>query len=73
MFFFFIYSETNRPDIGLIIELWTKGLIWDTLLGLAWVPLNRIKDSNEVSSMVMFVTISFLVSHHASYSKINLA
>ncbi|XP_072038365.1 protein unc-13 homolog B-like [Amphiura filiformis] len=24
--------ETNRPDGGLIIELWTKGLIWDTLL-----------------------------------------
>ncbi|XP_077989232.1 protein unc-13 homolog B-like isoform X2 [Glandiceps talaboti] len=39
--------ETNRLDSGLIVELWTKGLIWDTLLGTAWLPLMNIKRSNE--------------------------
>ncbi|XP_071964537.1 protein unc-13 homolog B-like isoform X3 [Antedon mediterranea] len=39
--------ETNQLDHGLIIELWTKGLIWDTLLGTAWVPLINIRQSNK--------------------------
>ncbi|XP_042894780.1 protein unc-13 homolog B isoform X2 [Parasteatoda tepidariorum] len=40
--------ETNRMDIGLIIEVWNKGMVWDKLLGLQWLPLTRVKYSNEV-------------------------
>ncbi|GIY71958.1 hypothetical protein CDAR_47931 [Caerostris darwini] len=40
--------ETNRMDIGLIIEVWNKGMLWDKLLGLQWMPLTRIKYTNEM-------------------------
>ncbi|XP_022086995.1 protein unc-13 homolog B-like isoform X2 [Acanthaster planci] len=39
--------ETNRLDSGLVVELWTKGLIWDTLLGTSWIPLCSIEHSNQ--------------------------
>ncbi|XP_071844259.1 protein unc-13 homolog B-like isoform X5 [Apostichopus japonicus] len=39
--------ETDQLDGGLVVELWTKGLIWDTLLGTAWIPLLNIKQSSE--------------------------
>ena len=46
--FCFVCSETNQLNVGLVVELWTKGLIWDTLLGTALVPLRGIKQSSEV-------------------------
>ncbi|XP_055054595.2 uncharacterized protein [Misgurnus anguillicaudatus] len=39
--------EINRLDLGLVVEVWTKGLIWDTLIGTAWIPLNTICQSDE--------------------------
>lgn len=42
-------SEINRLDLGLVVEVWSKGLIWDTLIGTAWIPLNTIRQSDEVS------------------------
>lgn len=42
-------SEINRLDLGLVVEVWNKGLIWDTLIGTAWIPLNTICQSDEVS------------------------
>lgn len=47
-FFFFSYSEINRLDLGLIVEVWNKGLIWDTMVGTAWIPLKSIRQSEEV-------------------------
>lgn len=41
-------SEINRLDLGLIVEVWNKGLIWDTMVGTAWIPLKRIRQSEEV-------------------------
>ncbi|TNN78953.1 Protein unc-13 A [Liparis tanakae] len=40
--------EINRLDLGLIVEVWNKGLIWDTIMGMAWIPLNSIQQSEEV-------------------------
>ncbi|GAA6073024.1 protein unc-13 homolog B isoform X1, partial [Tachysurus ichikawai] len=40
--------EINRLDLGLIVEVWNKGLIWDTMLGTAWIPLKSIRHSEEV-------------------------
>ncbi|KAI7813239.1 putative protein unc-13-like protein B-like, partial [Triplophysa rosa] len=40
--------EINRLDLGLVVEVWNKGLIWDTLIGTAWIPLNTIRQSDEV-------------------------
>ncbi|XP_076804286.1 protein unc-13 homolog B-like isoform X2 [Clavelina lepadiformis] len=39
--------EVNRMDLGLTMEVWSKGLIWDTLLGTSWVPLSDVLCSNE--------------------------
>lgn len=45
-------SEINRLDLGLIVEVWNKGLIWDTMVGTAWIPLKRIHQSEEVRTHI---------------------
>ncbi|CAG01353.1 unnamed protein product, partial [Tetraodon nigroviridis] len=40
-------SEINRLDLGLTVEVWNKGLIWDTMVGTLWIPLRSIRQSNE--------------------------
>uniref|UniRef100_G3PRE4 Unc-13 homolog A n=1 Tax=Gasterosteus aculeatus aculeatus TaxID=481459 RepID=G3PRE4_GASAC len=39
--------EINRLDLGLTVEMWNKGLIWDTMVGTLWIPLHNIRQSNE--------------------------
>uniref|UniRef100_A0A8C0G7H0 Unc-13 homolog A n=1 Tax=Chelonoidis abingdonii TaxID=106734 RepID=A0A8C0G7H0_CHEAB len=39
--------EINRLDLGLTVEVWNKGLIWDTMVGMVWIPLQTIRQSNE--------------------------
>ncbi|XP_037387594.1 protein unc-13 homolog B isoform X3 [Pygocentrus nattereri] len=39
--------EINRLDLGLVVELWNKGLIWDTLVGTAWIPLDTVRQADE--------------------------
>ncbi|KAM8887611.1 protein unc-13 homolog A isoform 3-T3 [Synchiropus picturatus] len=39
--------EINRLDLGLTVEVWNKGLIWDTMVGTLWIPLCSIRQSNE--------------------------
>lgn len=39
--------EINRLDLGLTVEVWNKGLIWDTMVGTVWIPLHDIRQSNE--------------------------
>uniref|UniRef100_A0A6Q2YYN3 Unc-13 homolog A (C. elegans) n=1 Tax=Esox lucius TaxID=8010 RepID=A0A6Q2YYN3_ESOLU len=39
--------EINRLDLGLTVEVWNKGLIWDTMVGTLWIPLGDIRQSNE--------------------------
>ncbi|GFR73855.1 protein unc-13 homolog B-like isoform X12 [Elysia marginata] len=36
-----------RLDTGLIIEVWNKGMLWDKLLGLHWLPLIKVQHSNK--------------------------
>uniref|UniRef100_A0A672J2X0 Unc-13 homolog B n=1 Tax=Salarias fasciatus TaxID=181472 RepID=A0A672J2X0_SALFA len=42
--------EINRLDLGLIVEVWNKGLIWDTMVGTTWIPLKSIHQSEEEGS-----------------------
>lgn len=46
-------SEINRLDLGLIVEVWNKGLIWDTMVGTAWIPLRSVQQSEEVCGHVV--------------------
>nr|XP_039262425.1 protein unc-13 homolog B-like [Styela clava] len=46
--------EINRLDLGLTIELWKKGLLWDTLVGTAWIPLLKVPHCNEEGEGVWY-------------------
>lgn len=37
-----IYSETNNESSALLVEVWTKGMIWDRALGYNLIPLDTI-------------------------------
>ncbi|XP_043943070.1 protein unc-13 homolog B-like [Protopterus annectens] len=39
--------EISQLDLGLIVEVWNKGLIWDTMVGTVWIPLKSIRQSDE--------------------------
>ncbi|XP_063151990.1 protein unc-13 homolog B isoform X3 [Candoia aspera] len=39
--------EISRMDLGLIVEVWNKGLIWDTMVGTAWIALKTVRQSDE--------------------------
>ncbi|XP_071340046.1 protein unc-13 homolog B-like [Trachinotus anak] len=39
--------EINHLESGLVVELWNKGLIWDTMIGTALIPLDTIQQSDE--------------------------
>ncbi|KAM6931348.1 protein unc-13 homolog B-like [Xenentodon cancila] len=39
--------EINHLDSGLVVELWNKGLIWDTMIGMALIPLDSIQQCDE--------------------------
>ena len=50
--FLFPISEISRLDLGLSVEVWNKGLIWDTMVGTVWIALKTIRQSDEVSQCV---------------------
>uniref|UniRef100_H3DD31 Unc-13 homolog Ba (C. elegans) n=1 Tax=Tetraodon nigroviridis TaxID=99883 RepID=H3DD31_TETNG len=39
--------EINHLESGLVVELWNKGLIWDTMIGTALIPLDTIQQSDQ--------------------------
>ena len=46
------FSEISRLDLGLSVEVWNKGLIWDTMVGTVWIALKTIRQSDEVSQCI---------------------
>ncbi|KAE9552893.1 hypothetical protein FO519_003878 [Halicephalobus sp. NKZ332] len=38
--------ETNRLDQGLMVELWNKGVLWDKLIGVHYMPLYSVQYSD---------------------------
>lgn len=57
-------SEINRLDLGLIVEVWNKGLIWDTMVGTAWIPLKSIQQSEEVRTLTFINYRDFISTLH---------
>ncbi|KAJ8982329.1 hypothetical protein NQ317_009444 [Molorchus minor] len=41
------FIETNDLNTGLLIEVWSKGMIWDRAMGYHWIPLQTVQYSNE--------------------------
>lgn len=65
------YSEINHLESGLVVELWNKGLIWDTMIGTALIPLDTIQQSDEVThiktSFVMMLHNAHLPGYREKY------
>ncbi|XP_035999686.1 uncharacterized protein LOC110368697 [Fundulus heteroclitus] len=40
-------NEISNLESDLVVELWNKGLIWDTMIGTALIPLDTIHQSDE--------------------------
>ncbi|XP_045460244.1 protein unc-13 homolog B isoform X5 [Harmonia axyridis] len=39
--------ETNDLNTGLLIEVWSKGMLWDRAMGYHYIPLQTVQYSNE--------------------------
>lgn len=39
--------EISHLDSSLVVELWNKGLIWDTMIGTTLIPLDSIPHSDQ--------------------------
>ena len=56
--FLLSFSEISRLDLGLSVEVWNKGLIWDTMVGTVWIALKTIRQSDEVSKCTLPICTS---------------
>ena len=63
----FFLSEISRRDLGLIVEVWNKGLIWDTMLGTAFIPLECVRQSEEVGHGNINTCIAYTHPHTHTY------
>ncbi|KAJ9574566.1 hypothetical protein L9F63_008262, partial [Diploptera punctata] len=59
----FLFWRDEYVNTGLLIEVWSKGMLWDNSLGYHWIPLPAVKYSNEVifglSFFFLFPVASF--------------
>lgn len=47
---FFSFSEINDVTTGMLVEVWSKGVLWDSALGYHYIPLPEVPFSNEVTN-----------------------
>ncbi|KAJ7409495.1 Protein unc-13 A [Willisornis vidua] len=40
-------SEICADGTGFIVELWKKGLLWDSILGVLWIPLQTVEYATD--------------------------
>ncbi|NXD06295.1 UN13A protein, partial [Nothocercus nigrocapillus] len=39
--------EISADEKGFLIELWKKGLLWDSILGVLWIPLANVEHATD--------------------------
>ncbi|XP_009679703.1 protein unc-13 homolog A [Struthio camelus] len=39
--------EISADEKGFILELWKKGLLWDSILGILWIPLATVEHATD--------------------------
>ena len=44
----FYFSEINDINVGLLVEVWCKGMLWDRALGYHYAALPEVSYSIEV-------------------------
>jgi hypothetical protein len=47
--FYLLFSEIDKYDTGLLIEVWDKGMLWDKAIGFFWAPLHFLQFTRLVS------------------------
>lgn len=45
-------SETNDVNTGLLVEVWSKGMLWDRALGYHYIPLPGVSYASEVTTAI---------------------
>lgn len=61
------FSETNDVNTGLLIEVWSKGMLWDNALGYHWIPLPAVKYSSQVGNLHHQHVYAFIPVFFARY------
>ena len=67
---FLFHSETDRLDSGMIIEVWNKGMLWDKLIGLHWLPLRKVQFSNQVRHCLYYYVSHFNDERHIVFAQV---
>lgn len=39
--------EIGADEKGFTVELWKKGLLWDSILGVLWIPLSSVEHATD--------------------------
>ncbi|KAF3834955.1 hypothetical protein F7725_027513 [Dissostichus mawsoni] len=50
--------EINRLDLGLTVEVWNKGLIWDTMVGTLWIPCATYGSPTSKVAVILFIFLN---------------
>ena len=52
-----LFSEVDNFETGLLIEVWDKGMLWDKTIGYHWEPLQKILQSTQLVSFLIYFSI----------------
>ena len=58
--------EINQIDIGLLIEVWNKGILWDSLIGCFYTSLQSVQPSTEPGEGAWYALYSNTVTRNGT-------